>query len=250
MIPLYLFETVKELKDYQEQISQLYIKKNKLIKEADIYFSNSMFEDTVCLSQDNLVEVINQFKEQGFLLGIEGETDHFTNKLLNKIEDFDCQVKKINKKIEDINKIQKVTRLEFQRLIFEILPEIKTTSNFYNNQFNINLFGSQKDSILKYLEDNKIIFRITQRFNDTIIIIENISMRDFNINGVNIDLDIINVIEKVFKIDITKNSTYKSVISPLDLTELRYLIERRKIYFDIINKGEKPPFIVPYIKEI
>ncbi|MBM26485.1 MAG: hypothetical protein CL760_12570 [Chloroflexi bacterium] len=249
MIPLYLFEAEKELQEYQEKISELYAQRNKLMTEADIDFSDSLFEDTVCLSHKNLLEAISQFKEQGLLSEIEEETEHFEKLLLKESQDVENKIKIIDKKIKDIQKIQKVSRLEFERAVYELLPEIKTNSTFYNNQIRIELLGRNKEAIFKYLHDNNILFHFKNSYQDIYIVIENIIIRDFCINDVKINLDIIEVIERVFKIKLTEGRRYKSVINPLNLKELTYLLERRSIYFDLINKGEKPPFIVPYIKD-
>lgn len=249
MIPLYLFEAKEELQEYQDKISQLYAQKNTLMTEADINFSDSMFENTVCLSHKNLLEAINQFKEQGLLSGIEDETEHFEKLLLKESQSIENKVKIIDEKIKDILKVQKVSRLEFERLVHELLPEIKTTSTFYKNQFRIELFGKQQKAILKYLEDNNILFRFEKSYQDIYIVIENIIIRDFCVNNVKMNLDIVEVLERVFRIKLLEERRYKSVINPLDLKELPHLLERRKIYFDLVDKGEKPPFIVPYIKE-
>jgi hypothetical protein len=249
MIPLYLFEADEELKEYQEKISQLYAQRNSLMTEADVDFNDPLFEDTICLSHKNLLEAINQFKEQGLLSGIEEETEHFEKILSKKSQDIEDKVKIIDDKIKDILKVQKVSRLEFERLVHELLPEIKTTSTFYNNQFRIELFGKQQKAILKYLEDNNILFRFEKSYQNIYIVIENIIIRDFCINNVKVNLDIVEVIERVFNIKLLTERRYKSVINPLNLKELAHLLERRKMYFDLVNKGEKPPFIVPYIKE-
>jgi hypothetical protein len=249
MIPLHFFEAAKELREYQDKIVQLYAQRNKSMTEADVDFSNSLFEDTVCLSHNNLLEAINQFKEQGLLSGIEEETEHFETLLLKKREEIESEVKRIDEEIKDLQKIKEVTRAELEREILEILPEIKVTPTFYKNKFKIGFLGSQKNDILKYLEDNNIIFEVKEVYFDTYIIIEDIIIRDFNINGVKVDLDIIEVIEKTFKIELVKKMKYKSAVNPRDLIELHDLLKRRKIYFDLVDKGEKPPFIVPYIKE-
>lgn len=249
MIPVYLFEAEEELQEYQNKISQLYAQRNTLMREADIDFSDSSFEDTVCLSHKNLLEAINQFKEQGLLSNIEEEAEHFEKLLLKESEEVENKVKIIDKKIKDILKIQKISRIEFERSVHELMPEIKTTSTFYNNQFRIELLGRQKEAIFKYLKDNNILFRFEKSYHDIYIVIENIIIRDFCINNIKINLDIVEVIERVFNIKLLMERRYKSVINPLNLKELTHLLERRKIYFDLVNKGEKPPFIVPYIKE-
>ena len=246
-------EEIKKLKilnqEYQEKISELYAQRNKLMTEADIDISDSLFEDTVCLSHNNLLEAISQFKEQGLLSEIEEETERFEKLLLKESQDVENKNKIIDKKIKDIQKIQKVSRLEFERAVYELLPEIKTNSTFYNNQIRIELLGRYKEAIFKYLHDNNILFHFKNSYQDIYIVIENIIIRDFCINDVKINLDIIEVIERVFKIKLTEGRRYKSVINPLNLKELTYLLESRSIYFDLINKGEKPPIIVPYIKD-